>query len=305
MKLSNKEKVILAVFLAVVIIVAGVFLIILPEYNKISTNQSALDGAKAQREQLYQTLTREETIDKEIETAVTNANVFSGYFYDDMTTYEADAIVRQILADNNMETDSLSIGDFTTSTLTVSEYVEAIVSYPLKEYSGYVPDAGIDFSQYEIQYDENGNVIVPEELKDIMKEFINTLLTTQQQTLGSISVSFTAKGTRREFLDFLDNIAKLEKATYVPGVSVVYTGTEGNAAAPAALAAEPPAEGGNGDQTGAEQPNPPANNTETQITDDTEISANITLVLYCAKALQTEAVTEASAAQTTQPTEVA
>ncbi len=285
MKLSNKEKIILAVFLAVVIIVAGIFVIILPEYNKIDGNQKALDAAKAQRQQLYDTLAREDTIDNEIETAIKNANVFSGYFYDDMTTYEADGIVRKILEETNMKTNSLSIGDFSTSTLTVSEYVETIVTYPLKEYSGFVPDTGLDFSQYSIQYDENGNIIVPDELKDYLKEFINTVLTTQQQTLGSITVSFTVEGTRGDFLKFLNYVAELEQATYIPSVSIDYTGTasgDNNN-----NAAQTPEEGNEDEET---PPAPPADN-GTKLTDNSPISANISMTLYCAKALQTEAST--------------
>lgn len=303
MKLSNKEKIILAVFLAIVIIVAGIFIIVLPEYNKISTNQSSLDAVKAQREQLYQTLTRENTIDAEIETAINNANVFSGYFYDDMTTYEADVLVRQILKDNNMSTNSLSVGEFTTSTLTVSEYVDTVVSYPLKEYSGYIPDTGIDFSQYQIEYDENGNMVIPEELKeqmaDVLKEYMNALLTTQQQTLGSISVSMNITGTRGDFLKFLDNIAALERATYIPNVSVAYTGT--SAAAPAQTQA-PAAEGEEGEE-GTEQTPAPAQG-DGQLTNNDSISVSITMTFYCAKALQTEAVTEPEA-EGTQPEEAA
>lgn len=302
MKLSNKEKIILAVFLAIVIIAAGIFLIILPEYNKIETNQSALDDAKAQREQLYQTLTRETTIDSEIETAIKNANVFSGYFYDDMTTYEADVLVRQILADNKMKADSLSIGDFTTSTLTVSQYVDAVVSYPLKDYSGYTPDTGIDFSQYEIRYDENGNMIIPDELKDqmaeVLKEYMNILLSTQQQTLGSISVSMTVKGTRGDFLNFLDNVAAMEKATYIPSVSVAYTG----ASSAPAQQADAPAEGEEGGEPAEPTPTPAEG--ETELTNDSEVAVNITMTFYCAKALQTEAVNQPEAA-VTQPVEAA
>lgn len=36
MKLSNKEKVILAVFLAIVIMAVGAFMLVVPEYQKIS-----------------------------------------------------------------------------------------------------------------------------------------------------------------------------------------------------------------------------------------------------------------------------
>lgn len=302
MKLSNKEKIILAVFLAVVILVAGFFLVILPEYDKISGNQGSLDAVKAQREQLFETLKRETTIDNEIETAIKNANVFSGYFYDDMTTYEADVLVRQILEDNNMSTVSLSIGDFTTSTLTVSEYVDKVVSYPLKEYSGYVPDTGIDFSQYRIEYDENGNMVIPEELQDqmvdVLKEYMNILLSTQQQTLGSISVSMIVTGKRGDFLNFLDNVAALEKATYIPSVNVAYTVTSASHAQD-----QTPAEGEEGAEPVEQTPAQATTNDEI-LTNNSQISANITITMYCVKALQTEAVTQPEA-DVTQPAEAA
>ena len=127
MKLSNKEKIILAVFLAVVIIVAGVFLIILPEYNKIEPNRNTLANVQAQRDQVNQTLLREATIDQEIQTALDKANEFSGKFYDDLTTYQADMILRDILKETNLETDTLSITDFTTRSLTLTEDVDAVV----------------------------------------------------------------------------------------------------------------------------------------------------------------------------------
>ena len=301
MKLSNKEKVILAVFLAIVIIAAGAFLIVLPEYNKIETNKSELESVKAQREQLFQTLTRETTIDDEIETAIKNANVFSGYFYDDMTTYEADVLVRQILSDNNMKTNSLSIGDFTTSTLTVSQYVDTVVSYPLKDYSGFAANSGIDFSQYEIQYDEKGNMIIPEELQDqvagVLKEYMNTLLSTQQQTLGSISVSMTVTGTRKDFINFLDNVAAMEKATYIPSVSIAYTGTE---IVPVGNLQPAPEEGAEGTEN---MPVQTVTTGETTLNDSSNISVGITMTFYCAKALQTEAQTQPEEAE--QPVEAA
>lgn len=297
MKLSNKEKIILAVFLAVVIILAGFFLLVKPEYDKIGSNKSELQAAKDQRDQLSNVLAREATIDQEIQVAFDKANKFAPYFYDDLTILDADELTRQILADTNMKTNSLSISDFTTSTLTVSDYVETIVTYPLKEYSGYIPDMGIDFSQYQITYDEDGNIAVPDELKDVMKDYINALLTTQSQTIGCITVSLNVEGTRGDFLKFLDYIAGLEKATYIPSVSIGYT-TGAQPVAPAPVQGEQGAEGT------AQQPQQPAEN-QTTVNDNTEVSMGITLTYYCVKPLQAETtaaeaeVTEAVAESTT------
>ena len=286
MKLSNKEKIILAVFLAVVILAVGFFLLVKPEYDKIDGNKSSLQAAEDQLQSMYQVLAREETIDGEIQAAYDKANKFAPYFYDDLTILDADELTRQILADSNMSTKSLSIGDFTTSTLTVSDYIDTIVTYPLKEYSGYIPDTGIDFSQFSLEYDEEGNIKIPDELKDVMKDYLNTLLTTQSQTIGSISVSLTVEGTRGDFLKFLDYIAGLEKATYIPSVSISYTD---NTAAQQPETPAVPAEGAEGEDQAQQQP---ANgNNETQIGENSQVSVGITITYYCVKPMQEEQVT--------------
>lgn len=285
MKLSNKEKIILAVFLAIVIIVAGAFVLVVPEYNKIAGNQSSLDEAKNQREQLYQTLTRESTIDNELKAAADKAEKFANYFYDDMTTYEADAVFRQIIEEGGLKTDSLAISPFTTSTLTVSEYVQTFVSYPLKDYSGYVDDTGVDFSQYQLNYDDEGNIVIDESLqeampdiiKDIAKDYMNTLLSATEQTLGSISASFTINCTRAEYYDFVDYIHGLERATYISGASIPYTGTNTVTENRTTVDAE-----------GNEVTERVESETEGQLADDVETSYVINMTLYCAKELQTE-----------------
>lgn len=300
MKLSNKEKVILAVFLAIVIIAAGAFLIVVPEYQKIAGNRSSLDAVKAQRDQLYQTLSRESTIDDELKTAAENAKTFANYFYDDMTTYEADAVFREILENGGVKTDSLNIGPFTTSTLTVSEFVETFVTYPLKEYSGYKDDrgiSGVDFSGFPLQFDEDGNVVETDELKEalgdaigVLKEYVNTMLSTTEETLGSITANFEITCTRQQYLDFLDYVHTLEHATYISGANINFTNTgavnnENNNAQPAF------------DENGNEIPQ--QNNTpeDTRVKDTDEFTYSINMTLYCAKALQTEVeVTTAPAA---------
>lgn len=300
MKLSNKEKVILAVFLAIVIIAAGAFLIVVPEYQKIAGNRSSLDAVKAQRDQLYQTLSRESTIDDELKTAAENAQTFANYFYDDMTTYEADAVFREILENGGVKTDSLNIGPFTTSTLTVSEFVETFVTYPLKEYSGYKDDrgiSGVDFSGFPLQFDEDGNVVETDELKEALgdaigalKEYINMMLSTTEQTLGSITANFEITCTRQQYLDFLDYVHTLEHATYISGANINFTNTgavnnENNNAQPVF------------DENGNEIPQ--QNNTpeDTRVKDTDEFTYSINMTLYCAKALQTEVeVTTAPAA---------
>lgn len=302
MKLSSMEKIILAVFLAIVIIAVGVFLLILPEYNKIEPNTQALAAAQAEREELYNTLAREATIDQEIKDALDDANKFSLNFYEDMTTHEADVLIREILEATNMSTDSLTIGDFTTSTLTISDYIETVVNYPLKDYAtgNASSDESADNSAseggaaaYDLQYDESGNIIIPDEFKeaypvDTLQNYLIAVLSTKSQTLGAITLNFTVEGTRGDFLAFLDYVAGLEKATYINSTAISYTTTE---------AQEEENNGGNGgnEQGEEEQPapaaaNPDNNNTNNVIHlgDRDEISVPVSITFFCAEPLSEE-----------------
>lgn len=297
MKLTSKEMIILAVFLSIVIIVAGTFLFILPEYEKIEPNRNTLQSAKDEKEQIYSSLERENTIDQEIQDAIDQANTTALYFYDDLTTHEADVIIRDILKATNMSTKSLDLDDYTTSTLTVTDYVETVVNYPLKEYSGYVPSL-TPFDGEEaanIEYDENGNLVVPDEYmekyKDALKEYMTVLLSTQAQTVGSITVEFTIEGTRGDFLNFLNYVADLEKATIVNSTSVAYTKTVSDN------------NNSNSTEEGEELPSYYNNGStsEVQVNDRTEIAADITMTLYCITPMQPQEETSQATETETEP----
>lgn len=300
MKLKNNEKIILAVLLAVVIIAMGVFLLILPEYNKIEPNKQGLASAQQRRDELYQTLSRESTIDNEIQTALDKANKFSENFYHDLTTYEADRILRDILAKTSTSTYGISIEDYNVSTLTLSQYVDAVVTYPLKDYSGYIEPGVIDVSAYGITYDEEGNITVPEgfttdDAKNLLKDYMRIMLTTQEQTVGSISLNFDIKGTRKDFINFLDYVAALDKATYINATNVLYTDTYSD---------EEPAgeEGAAPQKLNGEKMNEFGTSNVLKLTDDSMIQCSVTITFYCVMPPQfnnsetTTAVEEAPAA---------
>ncbi len=279
MKLKNKEKVILAVLLAVVIIAMGVFLLILPEYNKIEPNKQNLASAQQKRDELYQTLSRENTIDSEIQTALDKANKFSENFYHDLTTYEADRILRDILEKTSTSTYGMTIDNFSTSSLTLSEYVDAVVTYPLKDYSGYIAPDIIDVSSYGITYDEDGNITVPEgfttdDAKNLLKDYMRILLTTQEQTIGSIALNFDIKGTRKDFINFLDYVATLDKATYINVTDIRYTDTFSDE--------EPVGEEGAAPQKlNGEKMNEFGAENVLKLTDDSIVQSSVSITFYC------------------------
>lgn len=294
MKLTAKEITILSIFLSIVIIVAGLFLFIMPEFEKIEPNKQRLESAKSERDQIYESLGRESTIDQEIQDAIDKANTLSLSFYDDLTPYEADVIVREILDATNMSTNSLSLSSYSTATLTVVDYIETVVSYPLKEYAGYAASAaGIENS--DVQYDENGNIIIPDEfteddLEEALKNYLTALLSIQSQTIGAISVNFTVEGTRGDFLKFLDYVADLERATIITSTTVAYTedvaSDNNNNNNNNNNAGEEGAEGAEGE--GPAAPAAPNAGGEQQLNDNSRISSTISMTFYCITPMSNE-----------------
>lgn len=296
MKMTKREKVTVAVFIVLVILAAGAFLLVLPEYNRIEVNRSELEEAKVYRDQIYQNLTREGTIDQELETASESAKRFASFFYNDMTTFEADKIFREIIENAGLETDSLSIGQFSTSTLTVSEYTNAAVMYPLKEYAGYSEDKGlsdVDLSAYPLQFDEEGKVIVSEELqgvldeyKSTLKEYVNNMLSLTSQTLGTITANFNITCTNEEYLKFLDYVHNLERATYVNGANI---NCEDNFLTFSDTSADENADGSESDGENSENTEKFDETGETQTVEPqivNEFTYNVQMTLYCVTELQ-------------------
>ena len=296
MKLSSKEMTILSVFLSIVILVAGTFLFILPEYEKIEKNENALQAARDEKDQIYASLEREATIDQEIQDAIDQANTISLYFYDDMTTYEADVIIREILDATNMSTNSLSIGNFTSATLGVTDFAETIVTYPLKDYSGFDPGL-LNGEEFFVEYDEEGRLIVPEAYVEkygdqALTEYLTAKLSTQAQTVGAITVTFTIEGTRGDFLNFLNYVAGLDRATIINNTKVSYTSAanndnNNNNGAPAEGEGEeaaPAAPAGNGGD-------------DVQLNDNSKVSALVSMTLYCVTPMQEQVFAEAEPAE--------
>lgn len=304
MKLSNKEKVILAVFLAIVIMAVGAFMLVVPEYQKISGNKASLEDARVRRDQLYNSLTRESTIDQELKDAMEAAKDYADYFYDDMTTYQADAMFREILQNGGIGTDSLRIGEFTTSTLSLSTFVETFVTYPLKEYSGYRDSQGVDLSQYDLNYDADGNVIEDEAFTAIYEELSSKLLkdlkrlqlSAENQTIGSITADFDVTCTRQQYLDFLDYVHNLERATYIHSAEINYT--KAAASTERETPTLPPVTDENGNPLPVQSAAQTSDDTRVKDTDESTYSINMTL--YCAKELQIEENTEAGQEQSEQ-----
>lgn len=199
MKISKQERILIVVFLVAAIIGVGIFVFILPNFNKIGDNNKQLASVKQEYQDILTKLEHESTIDTEISQAYEDGKNLADKFYNDLTEYEADEIMRKFIAKGkDITIDGLSISPFSTQALSVSVFVPSDVTYPLKDFANTVvetPDAETDFSKLSTR-----------ELVMYAKKLQATLLAASDPvTVGSVTVSFTAHSNKLQNLhDFAD-----------------------------------------------------------------------------------------------------
>lgn len=223
MNISKTEKVLIAILIAVALCAASVFLVIMPQLDNVETAYSELAAVKAQRDEMYEALAREDVIDEEIAEAIARAESLSGRFYNELTTYEADETVRGIIESCGLSTDALNISELSTQTLTLSQFVASDITYPIKDSADIA--SGISAAGTEEafvltpQYDENGEQI------PYTKEEIFLSLLSQNQVVGAVNVNFQIEGSRADVISFIDYVHNLPQATYINSISIPYSGT--------------------------------------------------------------------------------
>lgn len=238
MKISKQERIAIICFLVAAILGVGIFVFVLPNFNKIDTNNKQLTAVKQEYSDILKQLEHTSTIDDEISKAYEEGKNLADTFYDDLTPYEADEIMRQFIATfnkqegKNITIDGLSISPFATQTLTVSVFRSSEVTYPLKEFANTVveqPDTDV--------LEEISSMNTRELVMYAKKLKATSLAASEPVTVGSITVSFTVHSKKLQDLhDFVDLLFsgkyddKLPaKATYIGSVSYQMEEKEGSA----------------------------------------------------------------------------
>jgi len=139
MKISKQERILIVVFLVAAIIGVGIFVFILPNFNKISDNNKQLASVNKQYADINKQLEHESTIDNEISQAYEDGKNLADKFFNDLTEYEADEIMRKFIANGkDITIDGLTISPFSTQALSVSVFSPTEVTYPLKDFANTV-----------------------------------------------------------------------------------------------------------------------------------------------------------------------
>ena len=201
MKISKQERILIVVFLVAAIIGVGIFVFILPNFNKIGDNNKQLASVTKQLNDINEQLKRESSIDKDISDAYEKGKNLADKFFNDLTEYEADEIMRKFISNGkDITIDGLTISPFSTQALSVSVFSPTEVTYPLKDFANTVvetPDKETDFSKLSTR-----------ELVMYAKKLQATLLAASEPvTVGSVTVAFTAHSNKLQNLhDFADKL---------------------------------------------------------------------------------------------------
>ena len=159
-----------------------------------------------------------------------------------------------------MSTLSLNISNLTASTLSLTDFTEVEVTYPLKEYAKSLSSVS-DETEYE--YDADGNIIPTPEMK-----FAE--LAQYSQVVGAVSVNFTVEGRLDDLKAFLDAIHELPQATYIQSISIPYEQTSSSSEENIEI-----------DEEGNEITVTNTTEKTTELSGNSKVSTAVNLILYC------------------------
>ncbi|MBO6302435.1 MAG: hypothetical protein J6N15_08375 [Ruminiclostridium sp.] len=300
MRLNKLEKIIVAVILLGLILIGGTIIFVKPSFDQIGRNTKTLQANIEEKASLEERLSRLDTIDADIEEQKKDALKYEGCFYPDLTSYEASEIAMALLNASGLEAHSISVSQLGTRGLGLEFYKTSDVTYPLREYSSAArnsegdeeetlsTDVFIDGGKkYTVSVssitdvsiiDPDGNAVDPskytEKMKRMYKIAVCRLASMEgtNQTVGTISATYTVKGTYKQYEDFVNHIFQLDRATYIS--SVVYPITE-------PIQEEEESDAVYADESGSILFGTQANDQETFIKDSSPIEYSITLEFLC------------------------
>lgn len=216
MKLSKQERIGILVVAIVLILGLGIWMFIVPKIESVNNSNKTLASkeqelANAQSEALLKDSLKDQIMD-----AYEEGEDYANMFFEEMTTYQADAEFRAFLeqCEANVLVESITVGEPTTATLAPQYFEEEEVTYDLKTYV----TQDIEKTDEEIASEERWT-----ELKNALGV---------SQTVGAITVEFTVNALDpADLLDFADevnNYFKMEngdstrKAVKLNGYSLSY-----------------------------------------------------------------------------------
>jgi len=250
MTLSKNEQIAFFIVIVAVTLGIGLFVFLLPEYNKISDNKKLRESKVAELAALEAEVhpSIEKELDEKIVIAYEDGSTVANVFYEEMTPYDADRLIRHLLStipdphNTNIilevELDNLEISGIKTEPMAINLFRPNEVTYNIKEQADV--DSSIlmegreladpteeELAEMELQAlirlmssaDRNSGM---EYYLEHMQEFtpmnliaMREFLVGQSETVVAQTVSFTIPMTADHFDAFSTYIFNLEQAVLI------------------------------------------------------------------------------------------
>lgn len=247
MNLTKVEKAIIAILVIGAILGFGIFLFAVPAFNNISKEQRNLDSLNKEKANLESQLAREATIDTEITDAKKLAEDLEGSFYPDLTTYETSEITMAYLEDLGFDVHGINVTAMGTQAFSLQVYNKVEVYYDLKTYAKNASGEIVEVTEgtfvsggktYTVEYSDFTNIVIKDEDGNEIKQanFTEDMVDVYQQTLcriaasagnsqvvGVSAASVTLNCTYGKYLEFIDYINNLDRATMLTSAIIPMT----------------------------------------------------------------------------------
>ena len=208
MKLNYRDKMILIVVFALLIIVAGFMLFIKPAIDECSQASSDLESAKVQLSELEDQVDKDKNLAAEIQTLYTSTSQVAANFYDYQVAYKATDKVRELF-----NVDDVKIKN---SNMTISSYGSTVLSPFAYESTATATD-------FDTKVDEYNNASTTDSSAADANTDANAADTneTAAQTIGYYSLNIQFKSSLSGFKNFADNLTtNNEKSMVIENVSI-------------------------------------------------------------------------------------
>ena len=253
MKLNKVEKVIVVIIILGLILGLGIFMLVKPSFENIGKQQKVLDSYRNELNELNAKLARLDTIDADIQEQKDSAKKYETKFYPDLTPYEASEMAMAYLKAANLEAHTINVSELSTQALTLSYFLPREVDYAIKSYGrevkedeernqnvevleeGQFKDGNktytviVDSISNVIIKDEEGNEVKKNVYTDTMKKVYKAAICRYaatnafQETTGVVTATYEVKGRYEDYINFIDHVYSLERATTFPSVLIPMT----------------------------------------------------------------------------------
>ena len=203
MKLNYRDKVILGILLAIVILLLGFFLLIKKTNQEIKDNKAILAEVQQQKDEIDAKIAEIKPLKENIKATYDETTKLTGDFvqYNDIyNARKADQYMQHFAEENEVKIKTLSVGDLSTGSLSYYYFKPTFLAEDQLK-----------------QADLNGD---RQAANDEKRAESNALSSRTQETVLASNYTITVEGDKEKIFDYLKAIEEQDKTIIINSVSL-------------------------------------------------------------------------------------